>query len=94
MPNQTDYNKAKEIVELKISFLIHLTIYLLANSLFVIINLTTDRETLWFKWPLIGWGVGLIIHGIVVFLGPELSVLKNKMIEKEINRQKNKKYKF
>jgi hypothetical protein len=36
MPNETDYNRAKAIVELRISFFIHLTIYVLVNSLFVI----------------------------------------------------------
>jgi hypothetical protein len=91
MPNETDYNRAKAIVELRISFFIHLTIYVLVNSLFVIINLSTDREVLWFKWPMIGWGIGLIIHGIVLFLAQEFSTLKEKMIEREINREKRSK---
>jgi len=38
---------------------------------------------------MIDWGIGLIIHAIVVFLAPEFSALKEKMIEKELKIQKN-----
>lgn len=87
MPDQTDYNKAKKAVEAKISFLIHLAVYILVNTLLVIINLNTSPGTLWFKWTLIGWGIGLVIHGLSVFVGSGLSNLKERMIEKEIKKQ-------
>jgi hypothetical protein len=32
---------------------------------------------------MIGWGIGLIIHGIVIFLAQEFSTLKEKMIERD-----------
>jgi hypothetical protein len=83
----TDYNRAKKNVEIKISFFIHLVIYILVNGLLIIINLNTKPDILWFKWPLIGWGIGLIIHGIVAFVSLGFSNVKEKMIEKEIKKQ-------
>lgn len=87
MADQEEYNKAKRNVEIKISFFIHLVIYILVNILLIIINLNTKPDTLWFKWPLMGWGIGLIIHGIVAFLSLGFIGLKEKMIEKEIKKQ-------
>jgi hypothetical protein len=85
--SDTDYNKAKKNVEIKISFFIHLVIYILVNGLLIIINLKTKPDILWFKWPLIGWGIGLIMHGIVAFVSLGLSNVKERMIEKEIQKQ-------
>ena len=83
----TDYNKAKKNVEIKISFFVHLVIYILVNGLLIIINLNTKPDILWFKWPLIGWGIGLIMHGIVAFVSLGFNNVKEKMIEKEIKKQ-------
>jgi len=40
--------------------------WLLRESLFVI-NWVTPGNW-WFYWPLVGWGVGLAIHALVVFV--------------------------
>jgi hypothetical protein len=85
-----DYNKAKKIVEIKISFFIHAGIYILVNTLLIIINLNTNPGILWFKWPLMGWGIGLFIHGIVTFISLGLNGIKEKMVEKEIQKQNKK----
>jgi hypothetical protein len=92
MANQKDpqknYNEAKQIVEVKISFFTHLIVYILVNLLLVIINISTRPEVLWFKWPMMGWGIGLVIHGLVAFLSPKLSDVKERMIEKELKKKK------
>jgi hypothetical protein len=69
MDEQTRYQKAKERVEEIKSFYLHLVAYLLVNSVLVVINLLTSPEYLWFIWPIMGWGIGLVIHGISVFGG-------------------------
>jgi uncharacterized membrane protein len=52
-------------------FLIHLAVYVAVNTLLVGINLATTPDTLWFPWPLAGWGVGLLAHaGIVLARRP------------------------
>jgi hypothetical protein len=51
-------------------FYVHLTVYLLVNALLIGINLGTSTQHLWFKWPLLGWGVGLLAHAIAAFALP------------------------
>ena len=51
-----DYSKAKKRVEIKISFFIHLAVYVLVNILLVVINLTAKPGVIWFKWPHDGMG--------------------------------------
>ncbi len=67
MGQQGDFARAKKVAGAKIGFYIHLTAYVAVNALLVAINLATSTEHLWFKWPLLGWGVGVLVHAIVTF---------------------------
>ena len=64
------YLKAKERVETLRGFYIHLTVYVIVNLGLFIINMMTSPETLWFIWPLMGWGIAVVLHGLRVFGGP------------------------
>jgi hypothetical protein len=71
-------------------FYIHLAAYVGVNLLLMIINIMTAPGDLWFKWPLVGWGIGLFFHGLGVFTSPKGSSIKERMIEKEMeNLRKN-----
>ncbi|MCK4322302.1 2TM domain-containing protein, partial [candidate division WOR-3 bacterium] len=37
------------------------------NLALFIINMLTSPNSLWFYWPLFGWGIGLLIHAFSVF---------------------------
>ena len=87
MTNQEAYEKAKQRVEAKISFYIHLGVYLAVNALLVILNLTIGGDYFWAVWPILGWGFGLVIHGVVTFLYISGSSWKKRMIEKEMERE-------
>ena len=88
MENQEAYQRAKKRAEAKIGFYIHLAVYVGVNILLIIINLSTSPQYIWFKWPLLGWGIGLFLHGmsIFVFSGKTFREMKEKMIEKEMKR--------
>ena len=86
MENQEAYQKAKKRVEAKIGFYIHLSVYIAVNIVLVIINLRTSPEYIWFKWPLIGWGIGVFFHAMGVFVFTGKSAMKEKMIEKEMKK--------
>ncbi len=75
-------------MEAKIGFYIHLAVYVGVNALLIIINLTSSPQYLWFKWPLLGWGIGVFFHGLSVFVfsGNQLKAVKEKMIEDEIKK--------
>ncbi|MEJ2366441.1 MAG: 2TM domain-containing protein [Deltaproteobacteria bacterium] len=87
MGDQEAYERAKSRVEAKIGFFIHLAVYLAVNTLLIIINISTSPQYLWFKWPLIGWGIGVIFHAIGVFFLSGGSRIKERMIDKEMKKQ-------
>jgi hypothetical protein len=61
------YFKAKKRVEEIKGFYGNLIAYIFVNIGLIIINLVTSPQYLWFFWPLFGWGIGLVFHGLKVF---------------------------
>ena len=49
------------------SFYVHLTQYLIVIPILAVVNLTSYPNYLWFVWPALGWGLGLLAHGAAVF---------------------------
>jgi hypothetical protein len=88
MVNQENYEKAKKRVNTKIGFYIHLAVYSAVNAILIVINLSTSSEYMWFIWPLLGWGIGVIFHGLGVFVFSGSSQFKEKMVQKELEKQK------
>jgi len=78
------YERAQTRAGAKLGFYIHFGVYLAVNALLVIVNLLTMPDSLWFVWPLAGWGVGIVIHGLVVFV--TASRMTDRMIAKELKR--------
>jgi hypothetical protein len=85
--DQESYEKARKRVEARIGFYIHLGVYVAVNALLIVINLLTSREYLWFMWPLMGWGMGVLFHGLGVFVFSKGSSIKERMIRKEMEKQ-------
>ena len=82
------YKKAEQAADAKIGFVIHALTYLVVNTGLVVLNLLTDSSYLWANWPMIGWGIGLLIHGLsaFVFSGNKMKSLRDRMIEKEVHK--------
>ena len=59
--------EARKRAQVKLSFFGHLAIYGVVNIFLAVVNLLTAPDALWFYWPLLGWGVGLVAHGIAVY---------------------------
>ena len=45
----------------------NLVSYIVVNLGLLVLNLVTSPNHLWFYWPLLGWGIGVLIHGMKVF---------------------------
>jgi hypothetical protein len=56
----------KRVLQLK-GFYSHLFSFVVVNAGLVVINLLFTPGYLWFLWPLLGWGVGLLSHAAGVF---------------------------
>ncbi len=93
MEDQEAYQRAKRRVESKFGFYWHLSVYLIVMVVLIIINLTTWSEYLWFKWPLFGWGIAVIFHGLALFRlsSGRLAGRKERMIREEMERESSRK---
>lgn len=61
------YHQAKKRVDEIKGFYGNLTAYVIVNLALMTINLMTSPEHIWFYWPMLGWGIGVIFHGLRVF---------------------------
>ena len=61
------YQKALRRVRRMKGFYAHLVSYILVNLLLFLIDIMTSPDVLWFFWPLFGWGIGIVMHGLFVF---------------------------
>lgn len=59
--------KAIEYVRDIKGFYSHVIKYVVVISILFIINFTTDRSYIWAWWPMLGWGIGVLSHGLNVF---------------------------
>ena len=76
--------QARARVAAKLSFFLHLAVYVAVNVLLVAINLLTTPEHLWFYWPMLGWGLGVIFHGAVALVSVKWRALVGGMEEREL----------
>jgi len=92
MENQEAYERAKHRVAAKLGFYVHLSIYIAVSILLVIVNLSASPEYLWVRWPILGWGTGLLFHALGVFVFSGRSMITERMIEKEIKNEASEKH--
>lgn len=79
--------RARRRVGLRTGFYVHLTVYVLVNLGLFAINVGGGGRP-WHFWPLAGWGLGLAIHGLVVFANLRGEGLRRRMLEREVERLK------
>ena len=48
----------------RLGFLIHATVFVMVNVVLIAINLFTTPAHPWAVLPLLGWGFGLLMHGV------------------------------
>lgn len=61
------YERAqKRVKEIK-SFYSNLISYCIIIPFLIIINLMTSPDNIWFYFPMLGWGIGVVAHGMSVF---------------------------
>jgi hypothetical protein len=74
---------ARRRAGMKMGWYIHASVYLAVNLLLGAISVAAGRH--WALFPALGWGVGLAIHGVMVFFVAG-SGLKERMVEQERRR--------
>lgn len=85
------YRMAEKRVKAKVDFYWHLASYVVVNAMLVAIYLLTSLAAgeltyPWPVWPMLGWGVGLLLHFFGVFIFPDNPETRQRMVQKELSR--------
>jgi 2TM domain len=75
---------ARKRASAKLGWLMHATVYALVNTLLVSVSLYSGKP--WAVFPLLGWGLGLAIHGAAVWFAGETSALHERLLQRERQR--------
>jgi 2TM domain len=67
MGNEIIYRRAAVRATMQRAFYRHVMIYIVINALPVALNFLKDPNHLWFQWGMVGWGIGLLMHGLNVY---------------------------
>ena len=85
MSEEAIYEEAKKRVQAKKDFYKHLAVYICVNIFLIIIwAFPAGGGFPWFIFPLVGWGIGLLFHGLGVFVFDRKS--NKAAIEKEAEK--------
>ena len=82
-PNDID-RIARRRAGAKMGFFIHAAVYIIVNLMLMTLAAMSDRH--WAVFPAFGWGLGLAIHGAVVFLVTGGGGLHDKLVRQERSR--------
>jgi hypothetical protein len=70
----------------KLGWYLHACVYLLFNGALLLLSHYGVGHRPWSVFPALGWGVGVVLHGIAVFVLGSGSGLRQRMIERERER--------
>lgn len=70
----------------KMGWYTHATVYVLVNLLLLAMSSYGFGHKTWSPFPVIGWGIGLALHGISVFVLGRGSTVRQRMIDRERER--------
>jgi hypothetical protein len=77
--------RARRRVDTRIAFMTHALVYVLVNLGLAALNLVQGGPR-WHLGPLFGWGLGLAIHGIVTLIALRGDGVRERLLEREIER--------
>jgi 2TM domain len=68
----------------KMGWYLHAMVYLIVNLMLAALSAMSDRH--WAVFPALGWGIGLAVHGLVVFLVTGGAGLHERLLQRERRR--------
>ena len=88
-PNLTETDSrlerlARKRAGAKLGWYIHATVYVAVNLLLAGLAAMSDRH--WVMFPALGWGLGLALHGLVVFVVTGGAGLHERLVQQERER--------
>lgn len=68
----------------KMGWYIHAFVYIAVNIGLAALSALNGRY--WAVFPALGWGLGLLVHGLVVFVAPPGSGFRERLVQRERER--------
>ncbi len=65
----------------KMGWYVHAFIYIVVNIGLALLSAFSGRH--WALFPALGWGLGLLVHGLVVFVAPPGGGLREGLVQRE-----------
>ena len=75
---------ARKRASAKMGWYIHALVYVCVNVMLALLSLASGKH--WAVFPALGWGLGLAIHGVVVFFVTGGAGLHERLIARERQR--------
>jgi hypothetical protein len=70
----------------KLGWYVHAAVYVAVNLLLFAISFEGFGQRPWSVYPAMGWGLGLALHGVAVFLLGAGSDLRERLVQRERDR--------
>jgi 2TM domain len=64
---EASQKQAKAKSRRRLGFQLHLIPYLVTSVFMVLLNLTTTPRCFWSIYPILGWGLGVTLHGLCIY---------------------------
>jgi hypothetical protein len=81
-PSRSDVERlARRRAGAKMGWYIHAFVYVLVNL--GLVGLSASRGHTWAIYPLMGWGLGLLIHGAVIWFAAPGGGFYDRLVERE-----------
>ncbi len=79
--------RARSRAEAKFGFYKHVFVYVAVSILLLVINYLMSLEYLWAVWPIMGWGIAVVIHALSVFGARRKAEIIDRMTDDEMGIQ-------
>ena len=81
----TDLDRlARKRAGAKMGWYIHALVYVCVNLMLAVLSVFSGKH--WAVFPALGWGLGLLIHGLVVFFVSGGAGLHERLVQRERER--------
>ena len=77
---------ARRRANAKLSWYMHALVFVLVNAVIFMMSRYAFGDRPWSVYPLLGWGLGLVLHAVSVFVLGSGSGFRERMVHKERER--------
>ena len=89
MTDQEGYDRARKRAKKKLDFYNHVKVYVVVNAFLFLLNWFTAPDYWWAMWPLMGWGIGLVLHAASIYVFNEDEETLEKLTQRELEQQQD-----